>query len=305
MERILVVDNSKADRDVAGECLRDHGMIPVFARNGREALRAIEREHPDAVLTDLHMPEMDGLELVRSVRSRYVGMPVVLMTSRGSEETAINALRAGALSYVPKAKLRNNLCDAMGIVMAAVEERRFRERTRTLLESSEATFVLGYEMDGPSALISHLQGNLRQVNFCDDTELFQIGTALAEAISNAVDHGNLELDSTLREQSMDAYSRLRQERADREPYRERRVRVTERLTPDVVHYEVLDEGTGFDISSVPDPLHPDCLLKVSGRGLLLLRTFMDDVTFNEAGNQVKMTKHRRAAGPPAGKHHNR
>jgi CheY-like chemotaxis protein len=295
MERILVVDDSKEARDLAGECLRDHGMTPIFACNGREAISAIEKEPPDAILTDLDMPEMDGLELVRLVRSRHSGLPVVLMTSHGSEETAVSALRAGALSYVPKAQLRNNLCDAMGMVMAAVEERRFRERTRTLLEHSEATFVLGYEMDGPNALISHLQGNLRQVNFCDDTELFQIGTALAEALSNAIDHGNLELDSAIREEGADVYARLRQERANQAPYRDRRVRVTELLSPDVVRYRVLDEGKGFDISCVPDPLHPDCLLKVSGRGLLLLRTFMDDVTFNTAGNQVTMTRRRRAA----------
>jgi CheY-like chemotaxis protein len=295
MERILVVDDSKEARDLAGECLRDHGMTPIFACNGREAISAIEKEPPDAILTDLDMPEMDGLELVRLVRSRHSGLPVVLMTSHGSEETAVSALRAGALSYVPKAQLRNNLCDAMGMVMAAVEERRFRERTRTLLEHSEATFVLGYEMDGPNALISHLQGNLRQVNFCDDTELFQIGTALAEALSNAIDHGNLELDSAIREEGADVYARLRQERANQAPYRDRRVRVTELLSPDVVRYRVLDEGKGFDISCVPDPLHPDCLLKVSGRGLLLLRTFMDDVTFNTAGNQVTMTRRRRTA----------
>jgi CheY-like chemotaxis protein len=294
MEKILVVDDNKEDRELAAECLREHGMIPVFATNGREAVIAIERENPDAILTDLHMPEMGGLELVRFVRSNYVRLPVVLMTSQGSEDSAISALRAGALSYVPKASLRKNLCDVMAMVVAAVEEMRYRERTRTLLDKSEATFLLGYESDGPSALISHLEGNLRQINFCDDTELFQIGTALAEAISNAVDHGNLELDSRLRENGAGAYSNLRQERSGQTPYRDRRVRVTERLAPDCVEYRVLDQGKGFDVASVPDPLQSNCLLKVSGRGLLLVRTFMDEVTFNGAGNEVTMTRRRRA-----------
>lgn len=295
MEKVLVVDDNPDDRDLAGQCLREHGIIPVYASNGREALSVIERDHPDAVLTDLHMPTMGGLELVRLVRSNYVGLPVVLMTSRGSEDTAISALRAGALSYVPKASLRNNLCDVMAMVVAAVEERRYRERTRTLLDHSDASFILGYEVDGPSALISHLEGNLRQINFCDDTELFQIGTALAEAINNAVDHGNLELDSKLREEGVGVYSMLRVERSTEAPYRDRRVRVTERLAPDVVQYRVLDEGKGFDASLVPDPLHPDCLLKVSGRGLLLVRTFMDDVAFNDVGNEITMTRRRRAS----------
>ncbi len=296
MEKILVVDDCKEDRELAGECLREHGMIPVYATNGREAVAAIEKDHPDAVLTDLHMPIMGGLELVRFVRSNYVGLPVVLLTSQGSEDIAISALRAGALSYVPKGSLRKNLCDVMAMVVAAVEEMRYRERTRTLLDQSEATFLLGYETDGPGALISHLEGNLRQINFCDDTELFQIGTALAEAISNAVDHGNLELDSRLRENGHGAYASLRHERSAQAPYRDRRVRVTERLAPDLVQYQVLDQGKGFDVSSVPDPLQPDCLLKVSGRGLLLVRTFMDEVTFNHAGNEVTMTRRRRAVG---------
>ena len=295
MERILVVDDSAEAREVAGECLRDHGMTPVFAENGREAVRAIEENLPDAVLTDLHMPEMDGLKLVEYMRREHSSVPIVLMTSRGSEQTAVEALKAGALSYVPKKELRGNLCDAMGMVVAAVEARRYRERTRTLLESSEARFVLGYELDGPMALISHLQSNLEQLNFCDETGLFQVGTALAEALSNAVDHGNLELDSALREESPDLYDKLRPERAREQPYCDRRVRVTERITPDAVTYVVRDEGKGFDVSFIPDPTDSQCLLKASGRGLMLVRTFMDEVTFNDVGNEVTMAKKRNDA----------
>jgi CheY-like chemotaxis protein/anti-sigma regulatory factor (Ser/Thr protein kinase) len=299
VEKILVVDDNPQDREFAGQCLRDHGMIPLFAASGDDAIRTIETDHPDAVLTDLHMPGMDGLDLVRHVRSKYSGMPVVLMTSRGSEESAIRALRAGALSYVPKDMIRSTLCSAMEMVTAAVEQRRFREQTRRLLERSEAHFVLGYEVDGPAALVNHLQSNLREVNFCDDTELFQIGTALAESFNNAIDHGNLELESRLREDGTDAYSRLRYERATASPFRDRRVRVTEHLRPDTVRYTVLDEGRGFDVRTVPDPRHPDCLLKLSGRGLFLVRTFMDEVTFNAAGNEITMTRHRRERVMPA------
>jgi anti-sigma regulatory factor (Ser/Thr protein kinase) len=220
-------------------------------------------------------------------------MPVVLMTSRGSEESAIRALRAGALSYVPKDLIRSTLCNAMEMVMAAVEQRRFREQTRKLLEHSEAHFVLGYEPDGPAALINHLQSNLREVNFCDDTELFQISTALAEALNNAIDHGNLELESSMREDGSDEYSRLRYQRAGQAPFRDRRVRLAEQLSRDTVRYTVLDEGRGFDVRTVPDPRQPDCLLKLSGRGLFLVRTFMDEVAFNAAGNEITMTRRRR------------
>lgn len=292
METILVVDDDSKARNVAAQCLREHGMNPIFAANGREAVELLKTETPEAVLTDLHMPEMDGLELVEYMREHHSGIPVVLMTSRGSEEEAVAALRAGALSYVPKRDLRGSLCEAMRTVVAAVEAKRRREKTRSRLEAGESHYVLGYDMDGAVALVSHLQGNLEQLSFCDETGLFQVSTALGEAFSNAIDHGNLELDSALREHRDDTYERKRKERSRRAPFRDRRVHVSERITGDSVTYIVRDEGRGFDVTSIPDPTDSENLLKASGRGLMLIRTFMDEVAFNDTGNEIRMVKRR-------------
>jgi CheY-like chemotaxis protein len=290
METILIVDDDKKAREVAGNCLTEHGRTAIFADNGREALEIVVQLRPDAVVTDLHMPEMDGLELVEHMRRRFPGIPVVLMTSRGSEETAVTALKAGALSYVPKKHLKMYLCNAMRTVFRAVEAKRHREQVRAYLDRAESIFTLGYEIDGTAALVSHLQSNLNRLDFCDETRLFQVNTALTEALDNAIDHGNLELDSSYRDRSDDAYDRMRLERAEREPYRNRKVHVAERLAPDEVTYTILDEGPGFDWSLVPDPRDPQNLLKPSGRGLMLIRTFMDEVTFNDSGNEITMTK---------------
>ncbi len=292
MQKILVVDDSAEARKVAAACLIEHGMVPLFAENGREALKVLVAERPDAVLTDLNMPEMNGLELVEYMRREHADIPVVLMTSRGSEHAAVDALRAGALSYVPKKELRGSLCDAMRTVVAAVEAKRRREMSETTLHSGDSHFVLGYELDASVALVSHLQGNLEQLELCDDTGIFQVSTALGEAFSNAIDHGNLELDSTLRESGLEEYERIRQERVRQEPFRDRRVHVTERVDNDSVTYVVCDEGRGFDLTSIPDPTDTSNLLKASGRGLMLIRTFMDDVRFNEAGNEITMVKRR-------------
>lgn len=291
MNTILVVDDDARALDVAAGCLREHGMTPEFASNGREALRLLGKgSQPDAVLTDLHMPEMNGLELVERMRVEHPDIPVVLMTSRGSEDDAVAALRAGALSYVPKRELRGSLCDAMRTVVAAVEARRRHAGAVSDADGSESHFVLGYELDALVALVSHLRANLERVDFCDETALFQVSTALGEAFTNAVDHGNLELDSTLRERRDGAYEKMRQQRATEPPYRDRRVHVIERLSSDNVTYVVRDEGRGFDVSSIPDPTDAENLLKASGRGLMLIRTFMDDVSFNRRGNVITMTK---------------
>jgi CheY-like chemotaxis protein len=290
MTTILVVDDSSEGREIAGACLKEHGVAPLYAENGREALEVIKQSQPDAVLTDLHMPEMNGLSLVERMRVDHPNVPVVLMTDRASGQTAVAALRAGAASYVPKKDLKTDLCDAMGVVMTTLEAKKYREKVRRFLQQTESHFVMGYEREGPTALVSHFQSDLSRLNFCDETLLFQVSTALTEALANAIDHGNLELDSTLREQSEQEYAKQREERMQQPPYRDRRVHVIERLSPPEVTYVIRDEGPGFDWSALPNPTDPENLLKASGRGVMLIRTFMDDVTFNDTGSEITMVK---------------
>ena len=288
MTKILVVDDAVLDRTIAGACVEEHGSEAVYAQDGREALQVIEQQQPDVVLTDLQMPGMDGLQLVKNVRQNYPSIPVILMTAFGSEEVAAKALRAGAASYVPKKTLKQSLGEALRNVLAAVDATRQRDQVRQFLIESEARFVLGYEPGGSQALISYLQDGLVRLNFCDDVERLQISTALTEAITNAIDHGNLELSSALRENG--DYWTLGKERVQQLPYRDRRVHVTARMTECEATFKIRDEGPGFDPSTLPDPTNPENLTKVSGRGVMLIRTFMDDVRFNEAGTEITMVK---------------
>jgi len=291
MPTALVVDDCALDRRLAGQCVEENGLTAVYAENGRVAWEVLELIQPDFVLTDLQMPEMDGLELVRKIRRHHPRVPVILMTGNGSEEIAVTALRMGAASYVPKKNLRTKLGEALDIVRDSVAALRNRDSVRELLKSSESRFSLGYEPSVARALISHLQDALAQLNFADHVALLQISTALGEAITNAIDHGNLELDSNMRD-GTSRYRELGKQRSLVEPYCHRRVSVTARLTPEQVVYVIEDEGPGFDPKSLPDPTHPENILKASGRGIMLIRTFMHEVHFSERGNRLTMVRRR-------------
>src|SRR5947208_5971954 len=119
-----------------------------------------------------------------------------------------------------------------------------------------------------------------------------LGYALHEAMSIAIFHGNLEVSSVLREEDEAGYYKLAEDRRRQKPWSDRRVYVTARMSRLEAVFVIKDDGAGFDPDSLPDPTDPTNLERVSGRGLLLIQTFMDKVEHNETGNQITMVKRR-------------
>lgn len=183
---VLVVDDSTFDRQLAGNILQKEGVTAEFAEDGVEALAHIENNRPDAVLTDLQMPNMDGLMLVSRIKKQFPSLPVILMTGQGSEDIAAEALRTGASSYVPKRNLMRDLGYALNTVLTAVESRRERQQVHDFMYRGEFAYRLGYEPSGPKVLVNHLQDTLSLMRICDDIGRLRVGTALVEAITNAM-----------------------------------------------------------------------------------------------------------------------
>jgi len=291
MVTALVVDDSAMDRRLAGTLLKRAGFEPSYAENGTLALAQIQASPPDIVVTDMQMPEMDGLELVREIRARDVHVPVILMTAHGSEELAVKALQGGAASYVPKRSLAHDLVTTVQNVLELARAGRASLRVLECLDHIEARFIVENDVSTIPVLVGHLESDLTRLKLADDTGLIQVGVALREALVNAIYHGNLELSSELREiDGGKPYEVLAEKRRHEMPYMPRRARVLARVTRTEVTYVVSDEGPGFDLTALPDPTDPAQLERVSGRGLLLIRTFMDEVTHNARGNEITMIK---------------
>lgn len=102
MDVILIVDDEEYIRQELGEIITARDRKIIFAENGFVALEKMLETQIDLVLTDIRMPEMDGLELMRQVRGRWPNIPVITITAFASTETAVQALRAGAYDYVMK-----------------------------------------------------------------------------------------------------------------------------------------------------------------------------------------------------------
>ncbi|HEY4176936.1 MAG TPA: sigma-54 dependent transcriptional regulator [Kofleriaceae bacterium] len=147
MSCVLLVDDEPGVLFTLGEVLADRGHKVVSARSGEEALTKLEEA--DAVLTDLSMPGMDGLELMTQISQRDASLPVILLTAHGSERVAVAAMKQGAYHYLAKPF---DIDEVAVVLERALEARRLRVDNRRL--AAEQT--LGRRIIGGSRAMRRL-----------------------------------------------------------------------------------------------------------------------------------------------------
>ncbi len=293
MPTVLIVDDSAMDRRLAGGLLeRNDNWIINYASNAEEAIASFSEEKPDIVLTDLQMPDMNGLELLDAIRELSELTPVVLMTARGNEETAVSALEQGAASYVPKSRLAMDLEETLEKVLAVSGEVKSQSLLMEHLTHHNVEFSLINDPKLIPAAVHYLQKVASYMDFYEQAQRLRIGVALEEALLNAYFHGNLEVSSKLREQDHAEFYELAEKRRVEDPYCSRRIIVKATINSEKAEYIIEDQGPGFDVQEIPDATDESNLERPCGRGILLIRTFMDEVNYNDKGNQITMIKYK-------------
>ena len=290
--RIVIVDDSAIDRRLVEFFLKkgiaDVSLLSVDS--GQKAIEAIASETPDLIITDLQMPGMNGLELVEQIKSRGCNAPVILMTGFGTQQIAVQALKTGAASYVPKSALDKHLVETVKNVLSVSQWQRNRSPVLTTLDVVESHFTLENDPSLISPLIAYLQDQLETMRLSDKLQITRIGMAIHESLSYAIYHGNLELDAELRQSDEAIFCRLAVERRRDEPYASRRVRLSSRFSDAEARFVVSDEGLGNKPLERRDSIDAINLEGIEGRGLLLINSFMDEVTHNLQGNEITMVK---------------
>ncbi len=139
---VLVVDDEDSIRESLRMILEYEGYRVREAANGSEALEAVRRSPPEAVLLDIKMPEMDGLEVLKSLNERGFEMPVLIVTGHGDVQTAVDAIRAGAFDFFEKPLQRErvlvSLRNAVGAYRMRRDTRGERPQVEDLVGSSAA-----------------------------------------------------------------------------------------------------------------------------------------------------------------------
>jgi two-component system NarL family response regulator len=116
--RLLIADDHPVVRDGVAAIINQHRDLKIVAEasNGREAIAAFEKHAPDVALLDLRMPDVDGIEVIQTIRHRSPGARIIVLTTFDSEEDVANAMRAGAKGYLLKDCPRKDLVEAIRTV---------------------------------------------------------------------------------------------------------------------------------------------------------------------------------------------
>ncbi|MGA2422115.1 MAG: response regulator, partial [Candidatus Acidiferrum sp.] len=166
MENILVVDDEEAIREVVSTMLESKGYHCTAVSNGRAAQDQVKRVTPDLVLSDMIMPEMDGIKLLDWIRHYDPEVPVIMVTAIHDISTALEAIRRGAYDYILKPFEKDQLFLGVG---RALQHRRLVAENRNYQRNLEQ------QVEERTAQLS---GALAQLEQSYDDTLEALGSAL-------------------------------------------------------------------------------------------------------------------------------
>ena len=280
-KRILVVEDNPDALLLVSEYLTGLDFSVTRTADGQEALEALSAGNFDAAVTDVAMPRMNGIELLRRAQRDYPQVPFVVMTGYPSDQVIIDSMNAGVVRFLAKPfgleQLKFAVCAAL------------RAAGGELLPGDaplEVTSHSGWvEITSPSRLdyIDRVEDLLARLSGrrMPASELKEIKIAVNEMISNAIEWGNRNEMS-------------------------KPVRISYCLFPEEIVFKIEDLGPGFDLDSVPDaaadPLgvtreRAKAGKRPGGFGLAITRNLMTRLIYNDLGNCLVMSKKLNAGKP--------
>lgn len=295
MKNLLIVEDDEAQRDLYEFHLKDYKVI--MAENGQIAKDILMENkcHIDLILTDLQMPVMDGLQLLKFVVEEFSHIPVILNTAFDTSEVAVEAMKMGAADFLPKPVKREILLEIIIKNINNLIQEKNRDALHHHLKGNFSYNLHVNEHHLISCLVNNLSGMLVQTGFIPKKSRYSIKTVLAESFTNAFFHGALDIPSKgFRENGMEPFiDEINRRAFNDDLYKNNYIDVSITIGDDF-SIVIDDYGKGFDwkvkLNEAKDPMN---FLRPFGRGIMLMKGMMGDLCkYNDIGNQLTLIFHR-------------
>ncbi|MGB6864758.1 MAG: response regulator, partial [Candidatus Aminicenantaceae bacterium] len=167
MVKILIIDDEKSILDLLSVVFKKEGYIVETSLSAKTALELIDKEEFDLILTDIKLPQMSGMKILKYAKEKYPAMPVVMITAYGTIKQAIEALKMGAMDYIVKPF---NMEELKIIVAQGLENRRIQQENVLLKKDLEEKYGMN-NMVGKSKKMLEIYNLIEKIAVTDSTVL--------------------------------------------------------------------------------------------------------------------------------------
>ncbi len=282
MRNILLIAQGDTALNVVDRLLRDEHVLITRVETAEEANTLVTHSPVDAIVCAVDALDEPGRACLEFLEY-LTEVPTVIVLGN---------------PLLPARSLRINVSivavqDGVDSVRTALRQqlRRIQQTENTVATPAEFefSFVIPARPDRISRARAIAGGFVQRSLNLPEYDLLKLELVLEEALANAVYHGSLQIDSEQRTDPI-AFAQLIDQRTTTPPYCDRKVRIDLAINDLELRIVVADEGPGFDQQETQARLENDEVVRSSGRGLMLMQAFADSLTFNESGNEVRITK---------------
>ena len=294
---ILIVDDEEIIRNVLKRKLEQSTEFIVHtAPDGVPALETFKRERIDLVISDLMMSDMNGIELLRNLKRIKPAVPVIIITGYGTLDDAIEAIHLGAEDFIKKPFDINDVIETIEKTFRKLAEEADQRKIIKYIVDENISLSIPSDFEFLNTVINYVFSHLKARWLVNDENLHDVKVCMYEALTNAFEHGNLGIPgdekSRLLEISQQAWRDFLLERINSPEFSEKQIEVQLQINDERMVLRVRDQGQGFAYENHFNEVEPEMLFRSSGRGLLLIRSLMDDMWFEENGQALVMVKKR-------------
>ena len=280
---LLISDTPACSLSKTVEQLRSSGQFTIrHSSNAEQFCLELTHSTPHAVLVSMPALLAWGGDFFRQLRTLLSGATVIVLNRVHGNQLAVRAFSDNKdLNSAAGSVIRDILCaidPESGCCQHLITNRAC------------FGFQVPSQIDRLSAVVDLIENFAAFRSPLSEQECLGLRMAVTEALTNAIIHGNLEVASMLKEQDDAAFDSLVKLRQVQLPYAGRRVNIFVEANRSEFRCRITDEGRGFDLNKLDDPLSPENLSKPSGRGILLMQSAMDSVHWNAEGNEVELVK---------------
>jgi two-component system response regulator PilR (NtrC family) len=197
MVKILIIDDEKSILDLLSVVFKKEGYIVETSLSAKTALELIDKEEFDLILTDIKLPQMSGMKILKYVKEKYPAMPVVMITAYGTIKQAIEALKMGAMDYIVKPF---NMEELKIIVAQGLENRRIQQENVLLKKDLEEKYGMN-NMVGKSKKMLEVYSLIEKIAGTDSTVLISGESGTGKEIAARAIHFLHQLWGVTRESS--------------------------------------------------------------------------------------------------------